>query len=111
MYNKLEDQIIIMQAMNDKLASEFTEMKSNMKNRYSESTKMRSDMKNIKTMLNRIVSKKDNYLPHNMHTPKAQDTSSMFPSNKKDSPLKGRHSMKIGVMWNLKHEIRSPKFY
>ena len=100
-----------MQAMNDKLASDFTEIKSNKKKRYSESTKMRSDMINIKTMLNWIVINKDNYLPNNMYSSRAQDILTAVPDDKKASPLEGGHSMKIGVMWNLNHEIKSPKFY
>ena len=32
-------------------------------------------------------------------------------ANRRDPPLEGGHSTKIGGMWTLKHEISSPKFY
>ena len=32
-------------------------------------------------------------------------------ANRRAPPLEGVQSTKIGVMWTLKHEIRSPKFY
>ena len=35
----------------------------------------------------------------------------MVPKNKRDPPLEGGHSTEIVGMWNLKHEINSPKFY
>ena len=35
----------------------------------------------------------------------------MVPSNSRVPPLEGVHSTKIDDMWNIKHEIRSPKFY
>ena len=31
--------------------------------------------------------------------------------NRRDPPLDGGHSTKIGVMWTLKHDISSPRFY
>ena len=31
--------------------------------------------------------------------------------HRKAPPLEGGHSTKIGGMWTLKHNIRSPKFY
>ena len=46
-----------------------------------------------------------------MHSPMAHDTTNIVPDKKKDTPLEGGHSTKISAMWNLKHEIRSPKFY
>ena len=46
-----------------------------------------------------------------MHSPMAHDTTTVVPDKKKDTPLEGGHSTKISAMWNLKHEIRSPKFY
>ena len=39
------------------------------------------------------------------------DPTNMVRSNRKDFPLEGVHSTKIGGMWTLKHEIISPKFY
>ena len=111
MGKKLEDQVLIMQASNDKIASDITQMKSHLNKRYSESTKMRSDMKQIKTIITHMISQKQHSSPYNLDSPKAQDPSTTVPANKRDTPLEGGHSTKIGGMWNLKHEISSPKSY
>ena len=49
--------------------------------------------------------------PDSKNSPKAQDTNTVVLYYKKDPPLEGGHYKKIGGMWNLKHEISSPKFY
>ena len=49
--------------------------------------------------------------PDKKDPPKAQDTTTMVPDNKKATLLEGGHYTKIGDMWTLKHEIRSQKFY
>ena len=49
--------------------------------------------------------------PDNKGSPKAQDTTTMVPANKKHPQLEGGNPTKIGGMWTLKHEIGSPKFY
>ena len=35
----------------------------------------------------------------------------LVPDNRRNPPLDRGQYTKIGGMWNLKHEIRSPKFY
>ena len=35
----------------------------------------------------------------------------MVPANRRDPQLDDGHSTKIGGMWDIKHEIRSHKFY
>ena len=95
MDNKLEYQVLIMQALNDKLASEFNKIKYDMKKIYYDSTKMRSDMNEIKTILTQIMSQKWNPSPDNMDSSKAQDTSTELTAYKKTPPLEGRHSTKI----------------
>ena len=50
-------------------------------------------------------------------SPTQKDTSTppypttVVPTNRRDPPLEGGHSTKIGGMWTLKHENSSPKFY
>ena len=39
------------------------------------------------------------------------DPNTLVPTNRRAPPLEGGHSTKIGGMWTLKHEIKSPKFY
>ena len=45
-----------------------------------------------------------------MESSKAQDTDTLVRSNKKYPLLEVGHYLKIGDMWNLKHDIISPKF-
>ena len=56
------------------------------------------------------IKKSKSSLENNDFT-KSQYPTTMVPDNKKDPPLKGGHSTKNGCMWNLKHDISSPKFY
>ena len=42
---------------------------------------------------------------------KPQDFGTVVHTNRKVPLLQGRHYQKIRGMWNLKHEISSPKFY
>ena len=44
----------------------------------------------------------------NMDPPNAQDTETVILTNNKAPTLEGGNSIKIGGMWNIKHEIRSP---
>ena len=43
--------------------------------------------------------------------PKAQEPTTVVPSNRRTPILDGGYSRKIGNMWNIKHEIISLKFY
>ena len=49
--------------------------------------------------------------PNQKVTSTPTDPTTMVPSNSRAPPLEGGHYTKIGGMWTLKHEIRSPKFY
>ena len=51
------------------------------------------------------------YLSSKNHSPKTTDPTTVLPANRRDPPLDGGQSVKIGGMWTLKHEISSPKFY
>ena len=100
MDKKSDEQLLVIQAM----------LVANEQDSYGKMMKLTADLTGmIVSMVDQIKMLKSS--PENMHSPKAQDPSSMFPSNNKASPLEGVHSMKIGVMWTLKHKIRSPKFY
>ena len=65
--------------------------------------------KMVKNMMDRIQI--SNSSPENMDPPKAQDTNTTLPAKKKSPQLEGVHYTKIGGIWNLKNETRSPKFY
>ena len=73
--------------------------------------KMRYDITDIKKILTHMMTQKNNYLLENMDSPKAQDPETLFLYTNKAPPLEGGNDMKICGMWNLKHDIRSPKFY
>ena len=49
--------------------------------------------------------------PTHKDTSTPQYITTVVPTNRRAPSLEGGHSTKIGGMWNLKHEIRSPKFY
>ena len=44
-------------------------------------------------------------------SPKYQDTITVFPAKERYPPLEGENSTKMVSMWNLKHDISSPKCY
>ena len=51
------------------------------------------------------------YSPEKKGSPKARYPTTVVPDKKRDPPLEGGYSTKIGDMWTLKHENISPKFY
>ena len=74
-------------------------------------TKHDSDLDKIKILLKQVLVQNQTPLPENMDEPKVQYPTTVFTANKKASTLKGGNYTKNGVMWTLKHEISSPKFY
>ena len=57
------------------------------------------------------MNKKQIFSPGNMDSPKYSDPDNVVPTKNKVPLLEGGNSTKIGGMWTLKHDIRSPKFY
>ena len=49
--------------------------------------------------------------PAQKDTSTPPDPTTVVPDNRRAPPLNGGQSTKNGVMWTLKHEIISPKFY
>ena len=49
--------------------------------------------------------------PNQKDTSTPPDPTTVVPTNRRDPPLEWGHSTKFGGMWNLKHEISSPKYY
>ena len=49
--------------------------------------------------------------PDKKYSTKDQDQTTLVPDTNKAPPLEGGNSKTIGGMWNLKHDISSPKFY
>ena len=63
----------------------------------------------ITTIMDQIKISKSS--PDKKDWPKAKDLTTVVPANKRAPPLEGGNYMKIGGMWNIKHENISPKFY
>ena len=51
------------------------------------------------------------YSPDHKDSPKPPYPTTLVPDNIRAPPLDSERSMKTGGVWNIKHEIRSPKFY
>ena len=92
MDNKSYDQLLIMQAM---IESNKQDSDEKMKNITVEITGI------ITSMMDQIEIYKSS--PNNNYSKKYRDTTTVVPSNNKDTPLEGGYSMKIGGMWTLKH--------
>ena len=78
---------------------------------------MKSEMKYIKETLKVFTTfmmdqnKIPKYSPTHKDTSTPPDPTTVVPTNRRDPPLEGGHSTKIGGMWTFKHDIRSPKLY
>ena len=104
---KYDEQFIIMQPT---IKFNKQEMRSN-KQEYDEKltqlrVKLETMLAVISDQLNTIA-----YSPTYKDTSNPPDATIMVLDNRRAPPLDGGHSTKIGGMWTLKYEIRSPKFY
>ena len=111
MDNKSYGQFIIVQ---DSIEENKQDIKSNKKDSDEKIMKLAEDFKVILTSpITSITDQINTFkpLPIHKYSPKPPDPTDVVPSNKRALPLDGGQSTKIGSMWNLKHEISSPKFY
>ena len=94
------DQLLIMQVTIDA-------------NRQDSDEKMNNITEDLTSMITSIMDhiKYFKYSPYNKDSPKYQYPTNLFLSNNKAPKLEGVHSTSIGDMWNLKHDIISPKFF
>ena len=79
-------------------------------------TKLSEDFKTMFALLSDQINKSNHintmsYSPTQKDTLTPLDPATVVTANRRDPPLEGGHSTKIGDMWTLKHETRSPKFY
>ena len=78
---------------------------------------VKEDIKDIKETLNKITTFMMDqaniykYSPAQKDTSTPPDPTTTVQTNRRAPPLEGGHSENIGGMWNLKHEISSPRFY
>ena len=84
-----------------------------MKKYYSKLDKQDSKLDNITAMIKNMMYQNQNLniLQDNIDSPYAQGPTNVVPDNKKSLPLEGGNSTKHSYLWNIKHEISSPKFY
>ena len=103
MDNKSDDQFLVVQA---KIHANRQEFDDKMKTHDSKLDNLTEMMENIMDQI-----QISDYSPDKMHSPKAQDPTTVATDDKKSTPLEYGHSKTIVGMWTLKNEIRSPKFY
>ena len=70
-----------------------------------------SKIDEVTNLLQTLLLQNKTCFPQKVDSPKAQDPDYMVATNNKAPPLEGGHSTIVGGMYNLKHDIRSPKFF
>ena len=104
MYNNCDEQFIIIPAT----------IKAN---KQDSDEKIMKLVKNFKSMLASSIASIMDRIITSKYSPAQNDSSdppypiTVVLDNRSDPPLDGAHYTKIGFMWNLQHEIISPKFY
>ena len=76
-------------------------------------TKITEDLKVLTESITSMMDQTNNskFSPAQKDTLNPPDPTIVVPDSRRDPPLDGGHTTKIGGMWNLKHEISSPKLY
>ena len=100
MYNKSDDQLLIIQATIESNRQDYNEK---MKNLTEDLTAI------ITSMMEQIKISESS--PDKKDPPRSQGPTTVFPANNIYQPLEGGNSTKIGGKWNLNNEIISPKLY
>ena len=105
MDNKSDEQFIIIQSV---IESNKHYMKSN---KEDSDDKMMNIVEDLKVMLTEITEqiKTLKYWTTQKDPPKPPEPNTVVTANRRAPPLEGRQSTEIGGIWNLKHEISSPK--
>ena len=100
MDNKSDEQLIIIQS---KVES----------NKQETDEKLTHIIENFKVMIEFMMDQTNNskLSSSQKDTSNTLDPNTLFPYNRRAPQLDDVNSTKYGVMWTLKHEIRSPKFY
>ena len=65
----------------------------------------------IDKWMENLMDKFENSSPNKAETNKTQNSFTVVRTTRKVTALEGGNYHKIGLMWTLKHEISSPKFY
>ena len=100
MDNKPDNQLIIMQAI----------IEANKQDSDEKTKNLTQDLTGMITSTKDQI-KMQKSSRENKNSPKAQDTTTVVPDNDKAPPFEGGNSANSGGIWNLKHEISSPKLY
>ena len=107
MDNNYDEHLIIMQSA---IESNKQEMKTNKQYSDEKIINLTEDLKSMLTEITDQIKTLKTSLTYK-DSPKPLDTTTVVKDNKKATLLDGGKSTKIGGMWILKHEIRSPKLY
>ena len=75
--------------------------------------KITEDLKVLTATITSMMdqTKNSKFYPSQKDTLNPPEPTTMVLDNRRAPPLDGWHSTKIGGMWNLNHDISSPKFY
>ena len=104
MDNKSDENFLIFQST----------IEANKQESYDKINKLTEDLKSmitstITSTMGQMKNSKSS--PDHNYSPNPEYPTTVVPANMRYAPLYGGHSMKIGVVWTLKHDIRSPKLY
>ena len=105
MENKLDYQKLVMQYSIDTNKEATDELKQDFDYIKKKLNKYDLEFSKIKALLNKVLGQNQNYSPDRMDSPKYQDPTTVVMANNKSPPLEVGNSIKIGGMWNLKHQI------
>ena len=110
MDNKSDEQFLIIQAT---IESNRQETDEKQMKTYEKLRKTTEDQNVLTATITSMTDQTNNskLSPYQKDTSNDLEPTTVVPANRRDPPLDGGHSTKIGGMWNIKHEISSPKFY
>ena len=114
MDTKSDDQVLVIEATIEANKQEADKNKQEADKNHKETT---DNIKQLTETLNQVLVElkdKNNILkssPAQKYTSTPPDPTTMVQTNRRAPPLEGGISENIGVMWTLKHEISSPRFY
>ena len=102
MNKNLDEQLLIMQPFVYTIKKDIDDINKKLNTHDSE-------FNEIQKIIKQLMIPNPNLSPYKMDSPKAQHPTTVVPFNKKEPLSEGGNSAKNGGMWDLKHEIRSPK--
>ena len=110
MDNKYDEQFLIIQATIESKKKETDKKKIKTDEKIMKITEyLKILTETITSMMDQTHNSK--FSPAQKDTSELPNPTTVVPDNRRDPPLDVGHSTKIDGVWNLKHDISSPKFY